>query len=449
MTDYRAVMDLVLQGWSVRQICSTVRCSHTTVQKARQAMAAHQIATDEQLAGITDEEMATWFVDGRSLAQGDFVPIDFDAVAKARTGRNKVTLQVLWGRYTTQPARPSQRYYSYERFRQLVAEHVDATGLTARITHIPAHTMQVDWAGTTMRLFDPIDARGAKVSIFMASLPYSGMLFACACPNQRQAAWLWAHIQAFEYFGGVAEVIVPDNASTASHAIGVADRNRQVNSTYEEFLEHYNTAALPARARRPKDKANVEAAVKIITQKVIHTLHGHQCVGLDELNARIRSLVDDINDAVPFRGTYTSRRMLFNEFERDVLGQLPASPWQHTEWKRAKVAPTSTSPSILLTIRCPTSSSVGLSMYVSLATKLLSLTLGSVLPPTGLPKPGGSMSLTWIIFLPTWLIPQGCGPVTTSTVKQPRSGQRPRKSSQNSSAQRQSLPKRISRVETY
>ncbi|WP_371327564.1 helix-turn-helix domain-containing protein, partial [Corynebacterium sp. HMSC078H07] len=51
-------MDLVLQGWSVRQICSTVRCSHTTVQKARQAMAAHQIATDEQLAGITDEEMA-------------------------------------------------------------------------------------------------------------------------------------------------------------------------------------------------------------------------------------------------------------------------------------------------------------------------------------------------------------------------------------------------------
>ena len=339
MTDYRAVMDLVLQGWSVRQICSTVRCSHTTVQKARQAMAAHQIATDEQLAGVTDEEMATWFVDGRSLAQGDFVPIDFDAVAKARTGRNKVTLQVLWGRYTTQPARPSQRYYSYERFRQLVAEHVDATGLTARITHVPAHTMQVDWAGTTMRLFDPIDGRGAKVSIFVASLPYSGMLFACACPNQRQAAWLWAHIQAFEYFGGVAEVIVPDNASTASHAIGAADRNRQVNSTYEEFLEHYNTAALPARARRPKDKANVEAAVKIITQKVIHTLHGHQCVGLDELNARIRSLVDDINDAVPFRGTYTSRRMLFNEFERDVLGQLPTTPWQHTEWKRAKVAP--------------------------------------------------------------------------------------------------------------
>ena len=101
MTDYRAVMDLVLQGWSVRQICSTVRCSHTTVQKARHTMATHKITTHAQLAGITDEEMATWFVDGRSGAQGDFVPIDFDAVTKARTGRSKVTLQVLWGRYTT------------------------------------------------------------------------------------------------------------------------------------------------------------------------------------------------------------------------------------------------------------------------------------------------------------------------------------------------------------
>ena len=60
MTDYRAVMDLVLQGWSVRQVCSTVRCSHTTVPKARQTMAAHQITTHEQLAGISDEDMTTW-----------------------------------------------------------------------------------------------------------------------------------------------------------------------------------------------------------------------------------------------------------------------------------------------------------------------------------------------------------------------------------------------------
>lgn len=203
----------------------------------------------------------------------------------------------------------------------------------------PGHTMQVDWAGTKMRLCDPTGGQGSKVSIFVASLPYSGMVFACACADERQDAWLAAHIRAFEYFGGVAEVIVPDNASTASNAISVADKNRRVNSTYEEFLEHYNTAALPARAKRPKDKANVEAAVKIVTQNVIHALNGHQCAGIDELNAKITALVDGVNAATPFRGNATSRRALFDQFERDVLTALPATPWQRTEWKRAKVAP--------------------------------------------------------------------------------------------------------------
>ena len=132
---------------------------------------------------------------------------------------------------------------------------------------------------------------------------------------------------------------MPDNASTASNAISAADKNRRVNSTYEEFLEHYNTAALPARAKRPKDKASVEAAVKIVTQNVIHALDGHQCVGIDELNAKITALVDGINAATPFRGNATSRRALFDQFERDVLTALPETPWQRTEWKRAKVAP--------------------------------------------------------------------------------------------------------------
>lgn len=339
MTDYRAVMDLVLKGWSVRQIRTTVGCSHTTVQKAREALDASGITTEAQLAGLTNEALAGLFHDGRSTGQGDFVPIDYDAVARARTGRHKVTLQVLWGRYTATPAADGQRYYSYERFRQLVAQHVDAAGLTARIAHSPGHTMQVDWAGTKMRLFDPVTGQGAKVSVFVASLPYSGMIFACACPDERQQSWLSAHMQAFSYFGGVAEVIVPDNASTASNKISAADRNRRVNSTYEEFLEHYNTAALPARAKKPKDKASVEAAVKIVTQKVIHALDGHQCVGLDELNTRIRALVDAINTATPFRNQDKSRREVFNEYERDQLAALPATTWQRTVWKRAKVAP--------------------------------------------------------------------------------------------------------------
>ena len=104
-------------------------------------------------------------------------------------------------------------------------------------------------------------------------------------------------------------------------------------------MEHYNTAALPTRSKRPKDKANVEAAVKIVTHKVIHALDGHQCVDLDELNSRIQQLVDQINQAVPFRHQQSSRKDIFDAHEKHLLTALPDTPWQRTEWKRAKIAP--------------------------------------------------------------------------------------------------------------
>ncbi|CAB0670448.1 hypothetical protein FRC0493_02254 [Corynebacterium diphtheriae] len=110
VTDYRAVMDLVLKGWPVRQITATMGCSHSTVQKVRQVLQAEQLTTTAQIAGLNDEAVAVLFHDGRSTGQGVFVPIDFDSVVKARTGRHKTTLQVLWGKYTSTPALPGQRY---------------------------------------------------------------------------------------------------------------------------------------------------------------------------------------------------------------------------------------------------------------------------------------------------------------------------------------------------
>ena len=190
MTDYKAVMKLLVQQRSYREIENQLGCSHRAVSRANTVLRSHGFTTVEQVEGLTTDELDAMFVDGRSNGQGDFVPIDFEAVVKARTGRNKVTVQVLWGRYTATPAGAGQRYYSYERFRQLVAQHVDTAGVTARITHAPGHTMQVDWAGTKMRLFDPLGGQGGKLSVFVASLPYSGMLFAVACPNERQDAWL-------------------------------------------------------------------------------------------------------------------------------------------------------------------------------------------------------------------------------------------------------------------
>ena len=121
------------------------------------------------------------------------------------------------------------------------------------------------------------------------------------------------------------EVVVPDNAATASNAISRGERAGAVNSSYEEFLTHYNTAAFPARALRPKDKANVESGVKIITNQVIGRLTDRGFYDLDDLNMAIRGLVDEINDRIPFRNQKISRREISNDAESHLLAELPVN----------------------------------------------------------------------------------------------------------------------------
>ncbi|TVX76463.1 transposase [Corynebacterium sp. NML180780] len=108
--------------------------------------------------------------------------------------------------------------------------------MTAGIPHVLGCTMQVGWAGTTMCPFDLAGGQGVKLKVFLESLPYSRMQFAVACPNERQDSWLDVHRRMLESFGGIAEVIVPDNTSTASDAISAADRNWRIISTDEEFM---------------------------------------------------------------------------------------------------------------------------------------------------------------------------------------------------------------------
>lgn len=339
MTNYELIMTLLLQGSSYRTIQAQCGAAHATIAKARKALDQHAITTQQQLEGCSDDDLVAMIGDGRATTAGEFVTIDVDTAITARTGRKKTPLNVLWANYLNQPAPEGLRHYSYERFRQLINREIQAQGLTTRVHHLPGHTCQVDWAGTTMQLIDPISTKTTKVSIFVATLPYSGMVFAHGFLDQRQPNWLAAHRLTFDYFGGVPEVIVPDNASTASNAIATGDRARKVNTSYEEFLTHYNTAAFPARPLRPKDKGNVESGVKVITNWAILKLANRGFTNLDDLNAALRGAVDAINDRTPFRDQPISRRQIFCDAEQNLLAELPSQPFLPTQWKKSKVAP--------------------------------------------------------------------------------------------------------------
>lgn len=337
MTDYRFVMGLLVQGYAYRQIEAMAGCSHRAIAKARRVLDEEGWTTREQVDALSREDIDRLFTDGRKSVVEEFVPVDTDKVVAARLGRNKPPLKVLWARYLKTDAAPGARFYGYERFCQIVAEHVRVNDLTLPIAHVPAHTMQVDWAGTQMQLTDPVTRQTTRVSVFVASLPFSGMVFACGCLDEKQPAWLDAHRRAFEYFAGVTQVVVPDNASTASNQISRTDRARDVNSSYAEFLEYYGTAAVPTRSYKPRDKGNVEAGVKVVTNWVIHYLADRVFASLDDLNAAVAVQVDAINDRTPFRGEPRSRRAWFTELEKSELIPLPASRWEPVIWRKAKV----------------------------------------------------------------------------------------------------------------
>lgn len=192
--------------------------------------------------------------------------------------------------------------------------------------------MQVDWVGPKLELVDACSGRTVRLDVFVALLPYSGMLTASAHRNQKMTAWLDAHRQAFEYFGGTPNAIVPDNASTASNRIDKSSHQRRVNPTYQDFLAFYNTAAVPTRSRKPRDKGGVEAGVKIITRDVLAVLAGQEFIDLDDVNERMAKLVDEINDRVGFRRRPICRRDIFNADEQQLLHPLPSTPYQQVSW---------------------------------------------------------------------------------------------------------------------
>ncbi|AZU01147.1 hypothetical protein [Brevibacterium linens] len=188
MADYRLILSLIVQGYSYRQIEAMASCSHRAIAKAHTIVKNQSLTTTDQVDALTIDDLDRFFTDGRKSADGDFVPINIDAVINARIGRKKPPLKVLWARYLNTPApTPTARHYRYERFCQIIAEHVRTHDLTSPITHIPGHTMQVDWAGTPMWITDPITRAVTKVSIFVATLPYSGMIFAYGCLDEKLA----------------------------------------------------------------------------------------------------------------------------------------------------------------------------------------------------------------------------------------------------------------------
>lgn len=181
-----------------------------------------------------------------------------------------------------------------------------------RQVHRAGERLFVDYAGQSVPVVDPRTGAAREAQIFVAVLGASHYCYAEATFSQALPDWVGSHVRAFEFFGGVPALLVPDNLKSA---VTRAHRYEPLlNTTYQEMAAHYGVAILPARARKPRDKAKVEVAVQLVERWVLARLRHHTCFSLAELNAEIATLLEQLNQR-PLRKLPGSRRSQFEQLD--------------------------------------------------------------------------------------------------------------------------------------
>lgn len=245
--------------------------------------------------------------------------------------RKGVTKQLLWQEYRQQY--PDEGY-SYAQFCHRYLEWLGCQQRSMRQHHRAGEKLFVDYCGPTMPVVNPDTGEVRQAQIFVAVLGASNYTFACASWSQKQEEWLSAHVQAFEFFGGVPEIVVPDNLKSA-----VRKTHRyepELNPSYQQLAAHYQTAIVPARPYKPKDKAKAEVAVQIVERWIMARLRHQSFFTLASLNQAIRFLLEDLNQRA-FKKLPGTRRSQFEQLDQPALRTLPAQPYQYVEIKQARV----------------------------------------------------------------------------------------------------------------
>ncbi|MGH3265886.1 MAG: IS21 family transposase, partial [Trebonia sp.] len=243
------------------------------------------------------------------------------------------TLLQAWRGYVGSGSQ--SRKYGYSQYCHLFAEYAARNDLVATLHHEPGRAMFVDWAGGTIPLIDAVSGQAVPAYLFVAALPFSGCVFCRAFTDMRTDAWIAAHVGAFEHFAGVVQILVPDKASTATYRKKRGDAARFVTDRYRAMADHYGCAIVPARVRKPRDKAAVESAVNTINKRVIGYLLEETWSTLAELNEAIEERVWEINHEIR-RADGTTRFELFTAEEAPLLSPLPDERFEQVQWKELK-----------------------------------------------------------------------------------------------------------------
>ncbi len=331
MEQVKQLLILLQQGRGKKFISNALGISTNTVREYRKKVEGLGIGIDEllKLEGPVLEKKLFAGSPAYKDKRYDELKEKLDYFTKELT-RPGVTKFLLWQEYKES----CPNGYSKSQFYHHLKQHIKASRPSMVLGHKPAEKLFVDFAGDKLHYVDTTTGELVACNVFVACLPYSDYSFAMAVKQQTIEDFLHALRGCLEDMGGVPEILVPDNLKAA---VTKASRYEpDINRTMEDFANHYGFAVVPARARRPKDKALVENQVKIIYSRVYAKLRNGQFHSIKELNKAIKEKIKQHNQT-RMQAKPWSREEKFLAEERRLLGRLPKEGFEIKYYGTLKV----------------------------------------------------------------------------------------------------------------
>jgi transposase len=324
MSKLRQILRLYTQKKGTKEISKQTGIARNTVKKyiAKYNDLKCSIAEIEKLDDFGLNELF-----GKSIFK---IPEDPDRYKQLKSlfpyidkelKKTGVTLEMLWYEYYN--IHPDG--YKRSQFGHLYRQWVKRSNPSMHIHHKAGDKMYVDYAGAKLQVIDPTTGEEVNMEVFVAILGASQLTYVQAIESQQKADFVQCCENALHYFGGVPEAIVPDNLKAA--VIKSNKYEPTINETFADFAEHYETSVLPARAYRPKDKALVEGAVKIIYTRIYAAIRNNVYHSIETLNEAIWEQLEIHNNS-KLKGREYSRRAQFDEIEKQALKPLPAMRYE-------------------------------------------------------------------------------------------------------------------------
>lgn len=279
-----------------------------------------------QINSLSDEQLKKIIFPHKGV--GAHPSIDFKKIHKEMKRKN-VTLMLLW----QEQLEDNPELYSYNHFCLLYRQWKSEQKISMKQIHKAGEKAFIDYAGTTVPIHNHKTGEVTEAQVFVTVLGASDYAYVEASWSQGTKDFLRSNINAFEYFGGVSEVWVPDNLKSA---VNIASRYEpEINQSYRQLAEHYRAVIIPARAYRPKDKAKAENGVLNVSRWILARLRDRKFFSLEELNEAIWEQLEDYNNK-KMQGLSSSRSSLFEEVEKDALKPLPEKKFELASWKKVK-----------------------------------------------------------------------------------------------------------------